>query len=190
MQLESHDLNSLRKLVRNLQDENERLKALLRNNNVQYDSENAFDEDVTSTDVYDPDQGARIIKYAITSDMAKFFFYMFHGREDVYAKRGKNGGYFPQCDNRWNRICPKNNDAKTFCDDDCPYRKWRKIELEVIENHLLGKKPECDDVIGAYPLFTDNTCRFLVLILIIMLKIPIKQMMLIQMIFGKARLMH
>lgn len=36
MQLESHDLNSLRKLVRNLQDENERLKALLRNNNVQY----------------------------------------------------------------------------------------------------------------------------------------------------------
>ncbi len=44
MQLESHDLNSLRKLVRNLQDENERLKALLRNNNVQYDSENAFDE--------------------------------------------------------------------------------------------------------------------------------------------------
>lgn len=27
MQLESHDLNSLRKLVRNLQDENERLKT-------------------------------------------------------------------------------------------------------------------------------------------------------------------
>ena len=29
MQLESHDLNSLRKLVRDLQEENERLKALL-----------------------------------------------------------------------------------------------------------------------------------------------------------------
>ena len=30
---------------------------------------------------------------------------MFWGREDVYAKRGKNGGYFPQCDNRWdNRL--------------------------------------------------------------------------------------
>ena len=162
MQLESHDLNSLRKLVRDLQEENERLKELLKSNNVQYDSEDVFAEDITSTDVYDPDQGARIIKYTITRDMAKFFFYMFHGREDVYAKRGKNGGYFPQCDNRWNRICPKNNDAKTFCDDDCPYRRWRKIELEVIENHLLGKKPECDDVIGAYPLFTDNTCRFLV----------------------------
>ncbi|MFR1945934.1 TOTE conflict system archaeo-eukaryotic primase domain-containing protein [Faecalimonas umbilicata] len=26
---------------------------------------------------------------------------MFWGREDVYARRGKNGGYFPQCDNRW-----------------------------------------------------------------------------------------
>jgi len=30
MQLESHDLNSLRKLVRDLQDENERLKILLK----------------------------------------------------------------------------------------------------------------------------------------------------------------
>ncbi|WP_292194262.1 hypothetical protein [Butyrivibrio sp.] len=29
-------------------------------------------------------------------------------------------------------------------------------------DHLIGKKPKCDDVIGAYPLFQDNTCRFLV----------------------------
>ena len=162
MQLESHDLNSLRKLVRDLQEENERLKAILKDNNVQYDATNVFEENITSTDVYDPDQGARIIKYVITREMAKFFFYMFHGREDVYAKRGKNGGYFPQCENRWNRICPKNNDVKTFCDDDCPYRKWKKIELDVLESHLIGKRPECDDVLGTYPLFTDNTCRFLV----------------------------
>ena len=162
MQLESHDLNSLRKLVRDLQEENERLKALLKDNHVQYETNSVFDEDVTSADVYDPDQGARIIKYPVTSDMAKFFFYMFHGREDVYAKRGKKGGYFPQCENRWNRICPKNNDSKMFCDDDCPYRKWKPINLEVIQEHLLGRKPECDDVLGTYPLFTDNTCRFLV----------------------------
>lgn len=51
MQLESHDLNSLRKLVRNLQDENERLKELLKSNNVQYDSEDVFAEDITSITV-------------------------------------------------------------------------------------------------------------------------------------------
>ena len=27
---------------------------------------------------------------------------MFWGRDDVYAKRGSKGGYFPQCNNRWN----------------------------------------------------------------------------------------
>ena len=70
MRLESHDLNSLRKFIRDLQDENERLKELLKSNNVQYDSEDVFAEDITSTDVFDPDQGARIIKYAITRDMA------------------------------------------------------------------------------------------------------------------------
>lgn len=32
---------------------------------------------------------------------------MFWGREDVYAKRSKGGGYFPQCDNRWNGWCIK-----------------------------------------------------------------------------------
>ena len=77
-------------------------KALVENKSM---SEDVFEEDIESSDVYDPDQGARIIKYPITDHMAKFFFYMFHGREDVYAKRGKKGGYFPQCDNRWNRIC-------------------------------------------------------------------------------------
>ena len=112
MQLESHDLNTLRKIIRDLEEENRSLKSLLSDNGIVYESTSVYDEDVESRDVYDPDQGARIIKYAITRDMAKLFFYMFHGREDVYAKRGKKGGYFPQCDNRWNRICPKNNDTK------------------------------------------------------------------------------
>ena len=162
MQFESHDLNTLRKIIRDLEEENRNLKLLLSDNGISYSSDNAFDEEPESSDLYDPDQGARIIKYAITKDMAKFFFYMFHGREDVYANRGKKGGYFPKCENRWNRICPKNNDVKTFCDEDCPYRSWKKIELDVIIAHLVGKKPECDDVIGVYPLFPDNTCRFLV----------------------------
>ena len=50
--------------------------------------------------------------------MAIRFFSMFWGREDVYARRGKNGGYFPQCANRWNdRLCPKQRKEKVFCDE-------------------------------------------------------------------------
>lgn len=37
----------------------------------------------------------------ITENMAKWYFSMFLGRDDVYAKRGSKGGYFPQCNNRW-----------------------------------------------------------------------------------------
>lgn len=41
---------------------------------------------------YDPDQGERIFAPPyITEEMATHFFSMFWGREDVYAKRGKNG---------------------------------------------------------------------------------------------------
>ena len=32
----------------------------------------------------------------------------------------------------------------------------------MIQQHLAGKKDDCTDVLGVYPLFPDNTCRFLV----------------------------
>ena len=76
---------------------------------------------------YDPDQGERIIDKFITEDMANQYFAMFWGRTDVYAKRGKNGGYFTQCDNRWNdRLCPKQRGEKIRCED-CENTKWTKL---------------------------------------------------------------
>lgn len=163
MHLESHDLNTLRKIIRNLQEENTNLKSLLSKNNIAYTSEDVFNEDAEAKDVYDPDQGARINKQKIDERLAKFFFFMFHGREDVYALRGKNGGYFPKCENSFNKdICPREAGVKTFCDEDCPGRNWRKIEPWMLENHLKGKKDDFTDVMGVYPLFKDNTCRFIV----------------------------
>ena len=32
----------------------------------------------------------------------------------------------------------------------------------MIKQHLEGRKEDCTDVLGIYPLFPDNTCRFLV----------------------------
>jgi len=157
-----HDLNSLRKLVRELQVENNRLKSLLKNNHIVFEEADAF-QNSESIDEYDEDQGARILPINPNEQMAKEFFGMFWGRTDVYAKHGKNGGYFPQCSGRWNNPqCPKASNPKTFCDEDCPYKSWESLELWRVIKHIKGEKEDCSDVIGIYPLFPDNTCRLLV----------------------------
>ena len=109
MNIEAYDAESLRKLVRFLEYENRMLKEKLKKENIPYDEINPFEETIDKAEEYDPDQGERIITPPfITEQMAYLFFSMFKGREDVFARQGKNGGYFPQCDNRWNdRICSK-----------------------------------------------------------------------------------
>ena len=85
------------------------------------------------------------------------FFSMFWGREDVYARRGKNGGYFPQCANRWNdRLCPKQRKEKVLCDE-CENTKWISLDVKKIIDHLLGTKEDGSDVIGVYPLLPNGT---------------------------------
>lgn len=109
LNIEAYDAESLRKLVRFFENENKLLKEKLKKENISYDEVNPFEEIIDNAEAYDPDQGERINNPTyITEEMAIRFFSMFWGREDVYAKRGRYGGYFPQCDNRWNdRLCPK-----------------------------------------------------------------------------------
>ncbi len=162
MRTVEHDLNSLRKLVRELQLENSRLKAILKDNQIAFEEEDAF-QNTEIIDEYDEDQGSRILPINPDEQMAKEFFGMFWGRTDVYAKHGKNGGYFPQCAGRWNNPqCPKVSNPKTFCDEDCPYKVWEPLEPWRIIKHIRGEREDCADVIGIYPLFPDNTCRLLV----------------------------
>ena len=162
MRAEQHNLDSLRKIIRELQQENDNLRQLLAKNEIPYESREIMEEQ-ESPDDYDEDQGARILPFNPTNKMAKVFFSYFWGRTDVYAKRGKQGGYYPQCAGRWdNPSCPKAKDPKVFCDEDCPYKAWKPLELWMIVQHLRGVREDCADVIGVYPLFSDNTCRFLV----------------------------
>ena len=122
MRIDEHNLDSLRKLVRDLQQENENLKELLDQHQIPYNGRNILEEQPVPDD-YDEDQGARILPLIPTEEMEKEFYSYFWGRTDVYAKRGKNGGYFPQCKGRWdNPLCPKANDSKAFCDEDCKYK--------------------------------------------------------------------
>lgn len=162
MNIEAYDLDSLRKLVRSLQNENRRLKELLDKADIAYESENVFEEKIEDIEEYDSDQGGRIQSKYITEELANKYFAMFWGRTDVYAKRGAKGGYFPQCDNRWNnRICPKQRGEKVNCEA-CGHRKWTGLKPKKIIEHLLGYREDGADVLGVYPLFPNGTCRFIV----------------------------
>lgn len=161
MNIKAYNLDSLRKLVRSLQAENHRLKEQLKKANIPFEPENVFVEDIKDNEEYDYDQGARIADAYITEKMARDFFSMFWGRHDVFAKRGKKGGYFPQCNNRWNNICPKQHGEKMPCDG-CDFQDWTKLNAKVILKHLLGYKEDGTDAIGLYPLLPDGTCRFIV----------------------------
>ncbi|MGI6019501.1 MAG: TOTE conflict system archaeo-eukaryotic primase domain-containing protein, partial [Marvinbryantia sp.] len=163
MNIEAYDAEALRKIVRLLEYENRLLKDKLKKENIPYDEINPFEETIENAEEYDLDQGARIVHPTfITEKMAIRFFSMFWGREDVYARRSKNGGYFPQCDNRWNvKLCPKQRGEKIFCDE-CENKKWTKLDVKKIVGHLLGYKEDGSDVIGIYPLLPDGTCRFIV----------------------------
>ena len=98
MNIEAYDADSLRKMVRLLEYENKILKDKLKKAGISYEEVNPFEEKIESAEEYDLDQGSRIVNPPyITEKMAIRFFSMFWGREDVYARRGKNGGYFPQC---------------------------------------------------------------------------------------------
>ena len=162
IKLESYNLDTLRKLIRTLQAENKTLRELLAEKQIPVEESRVFQQGSNEPDDYDPDQGSRIMPFSVDDDLARRFYGVFWGRTDVFAKRGKKGGYFPQCENRWNdTLCPKQRGEKASCDS-CSNRKWEPLKLWRIRQHLLGNREDCADVIGVYPLFPDQTCRFLV----------------------------
>lgn len=163
MNLQGYDLDSLRELVRKLEKENKILKEKLIQAQIPFDDNKIFDQMKDESTIYDEDQPGRIHSPSmITDKMANLFFYMFWGRKDVYAKRGKQGGYFPQCNNRWNdKLCPKQKGQKVFCHD-CEFKNWKELHISNILEHLKGNKEDGSDGIGIYPLFENGTCRFIV----------------------------
>ncbi len=157
MSLEGQNLESLRRMIKHLQEENQELKELLRKNNITF-NEPKKEEVITES----TDEGAYIKDTYIYDKLVAYFLTLFQGRRDVYALRGSKGGYFPQCLNRWKDYCPKQNNQRGMSCQKCPYREWKALDREVGKNHLLGHKDNCTDVIGLYPLLEDDTCKLLV----------------------------
>lgn len=68
MNIEAYDLDSLRKLIRELQAENRSLRELLSEKRIPCDISSAFQSDAQALDEYDPDQALRIIPFSVDDD--------------------------------------------------------------------------------------------------------------------------
>ncbi len=83
---------------------------------------------------------------------------LFHGREDIYARRWEStdgrSGYVPAALKDWRAINKSRPEDKKKVDQKT--RKFLPLTDAIIENHLLGK-----ETIGVYPLLPDETCWFL-----------------------------
>lgn len=161
------NISLLQKQINDLQLENQILKNILDRSGISYTHEIAHISEPERAEEYDPDQGARIIHpRQITEEMANLFYARFWGRQDVYAKRSEKkgtgeAGYYTQCHNRWENICPKMRHEKMNCKD-CPHQAYKQLTIKDILAHLQGRSYNGSDVIGVYPLLKNGTCRFLV----------------------------
>ena len=106
---------------------------------------------------------AAVNKYSSSKEKIELFRSLFHGREDVFAKRWQSttsgkSGYQPVCENEWAEgLCDK---RKYKCAN-CPNRMLKPLADEDIYKHLEGKDSLARDVIGIYPMLQDETCYFL-----------------------------
>ncbi len=102
-------------------------------------------------------------KYSSSKEKIEVFRSLFHGREDVFARRWQStmsgkSGYQPVCENEWAEgLC----DKRKFKCANCPNRILKPLSNEDIYKHLEGKDGLARDVIGIYPMLQDETCYFL-----------------------------
>jgi len=133
------------KEVHQLRAENMKLKELLEQHGIQWQLE--------------PEEArAEVSEKRLTStEKVKLFKSLFRGRSDVFAQRWESmrgtSGYSPACANEWKPgVCRK---PAVKCGK-CNERELLPLTDEVVYDHLAGKH-----TVGIYPLFPDDTCRFL-----------------------------
>ena len=145
--------DSLPELER-LRAENAMLRGLLRAHGIEIPEDTAQGGADAAQSM---EAGLKVSKRSATVDKISLFMSLFHGREDVYARRweSKNGGsgYSPACKNEWRKgICLK---PRGKCRD-CAHAEYLPYDASAVAAHLAGR---C--VLGVYPLLRDETCHFL-----------------------------
>ena len=137
-----------------LQAENERLKRQL-----DISTPTVQTETLSVSDCHIP----AVTMRSTPAEKIRLFRSIFSGRENAFARRWysvktEKSGYQPVCGNEWAEgLC----DKKKFKCSDCPNRRLLSLTEKDVFSHLAGKDPYGRDVIGIYPMLSDETCRFL-----------------------------
>lgn len=153
------DIDAIVARLHKLEEENSRLKILLSKHRISYEESKQEPTPVVSKSENKDSAMQRLS----LQEKVKLFRSIFKGREDVFAKRWysdvtKKSGYRPVCEREWNsEFCDK---RKYKCTE-CPNRLFASLTDEHIYNHLAGKDNFGRDVVGVYPIMSDNTCNFL-----------------------------
>ena len=153
------DAGTLMRRLHELEEENKRLKSLLSEHGIPFEA-CAHDGNITVSQFSNSTDSTISLSL---QEKVELFQSLFKGREDVFARRWysdttKKSGYQPVCEREWNReFCDK---RKYKCSE-CPNRKFALLSYEHIFNHLAGKDAYGRDVVGLYPILSDNTCYFL-----------------------------
>lgn len=150
-------IDRLTKEIQSLRQENEELKAILRSHGIEYVRSDKPEGETLYSSVLFP------TVQLLLEERVSLFHSLFRGRDDVFARRwfskatGKSG-YQPVCANEWRHgIC----DKKTYKCSDCPNRELSPLTSGDIYRHLEGRDENGQDVIGLYPIMSDNQCSFL-----------------------------
>ncbi len=94
----------------------------------------------------------------ISEEQLNVFLSLFRGREDVFAirwERDSQSGYMPAYDLNWDEFA--RHKAKGGTLKDFPNKSFSRLTRQRLLNHLSGK-----EIIGLYPLLTDNSSWFIV----------------------------
>lgn len=137
--------------LRQLREENTRLKGLLTRHGI------TWEEPTAPAPLSAPTESAPPPTHFTTDDKIVLFRSLFRGREEIYPQRWKSAkgtsGYSPACANEWKpSVCHK---PRVKCGD-CNQRQLLPVTDQVIYDHLAGKQ-----TIGVYPLLCEDSCYFL-----------------------------
>jgi superfamily II DNA or RNA helicase len=145
------DLNdpTLAEQCRRLEEENQRLRALLTENGITLPVAPAIEA---------LPQTPPVRSTLKTEDKIALFRSLFRGREDVYAQRweGPDGrsGYSPKTERDWKAYYAAKPEHRKRVDKET--RTGIPLTDEAIHAHLTGT-----ETLGVYPLLLDETCWFL-----------------------------
>ena len=157
--MQDEDEKNLSRKLRDLREENERLR--IENKTLKKVIESFSAKSASSLHCQTPSSGtlpvpddASEIAPRAKIEKVRLFRDLFRGRDDVFAIRweirsGKSG-YSPACANEWDPVL-----CRKPCST-CPNSSYLPLTDSVIQEHLAGKK-----TVGIYPLLTDETCYML-----------------------------